>query len=564
MALENMLVERRSGPFPNRYRLPGERIPERLHIAKLKGVVTRCITFELTYHGIPRDIDRLIERIPSEAMLAALKPMKNEYMSFTLYSLSHMLAAGTLSPEVAWTINNGELRKLIKDDNDITSKDYKGMRVAFLDQIIRAVSREVGKDEFTKLQSKYLSAKEGGLDLLKFEFWARAGKTGLDQYERFGQFTQNLVFDKKTCKEMREVVREEYRKALWLEMRIVEDMVGLKGLNEDVGKFILGDGAYYHLDNRAIEGWVAATPWRGKEGVGSTLRSEIMHWLTALIAIPNPYIEESQDRTHMPGFTEGVEEAFKGKKNYQPTPEALTFKDGGYYLVSRGMRLNDPDACYPVYPAGFPEERISSDEPHEVAEYIEKRIRESVIAAHQQGKITADRVRETYRRTGIYVAILDLEGKSKEEILAKIDALDLIEIDEYFKLKPGKMIPIYEKLLKSGDHVIRGFAAEAIIRFGDMLEGSDEHLKYYAYDLIAREKWKETGKMGSAANPALLNALRDNYMQVRVKAAKALARTGDEGVLPALKKAAKAKSNPLREAAAAAIQRIEERKSKEK
>jgi hypothetical protein len=343
-------------------------------------------------------------------------------------------------------------------------------------------------------------------------------------------------------------------------MRIVEDMVGLKGLNEDVGKFIVGDGAYYHLDNRAIEGWVAATPWRGKEGVGSTLRAEIMHWLTALIAIPHPYIEESQDRTHMPGYTEGVEEAFKGRKNYQPTPEALTFKHGGYYLVSRGMRLNDPDACYPVYPAGFPEERISSDEPHEVAEYIEKRIRESVIAAHQQGKITADRVRETYRRTGIYVAILDLEGKSKKDILAKIDALDLKEIDEYFKLKPGKMIPLYEKLLKSGDHVIRGFCAEAIIRFKGLREG-DEYQKYHAYDLIGREKWKEVREIGSDANTALLSALRDDYLAVRVKAAKVLARTGDESVLPALKKAEKAKSHPLRVAAASAIHMIGERMS---
>jgi hypothetical protein len=420
----------------------------------------------------------------------------------------------------------------------------------------------VGKDEFTKLQSKYLSAKEGGMDLLKFEFWARAGKAGLGQYERFGQFAQNLVFDEKTCREMREVVREEYRKALWLEMRIVEDMVGLKGLNEDVGKFILGDGAYYHLDKRAIEGWVAATPWRGKEGVGSTLRAEIIHWLTALVAIPNPYIEESQDRTHMPGFTEGVEEAFKGKKDYLPTPEALTFKDGGYYLVSRGMRLNDPDASYPVYPAEFPEERMGSDEPHEVAEYIERSIRKSVIAAHQKGKVPAERIRETYRRTGIYVAILDLEGKSKEAILAKIEALDIKEIDEYFKLKPGKMIPIYEKLLKSGDHVIRGFAAEAIIRFGAMTEGSDEHLKYYAYDLIGRDKWKEVREIGSAANTALLSALRDDYLAVRVKAAKALARTGDESVLPALKKATKAKSRPLREAAAAAIKSIKERIAK--
>jgi len=554
-----MLVNRPSYSFPERYRLPGEKIPGRLHIAKLKGVVTRCIAFELSYYGIPRDVDRLIDQIPNEAMLDGLRPMKKQYMSFALYSLSHMLAAGTLSPEFAWTIYNGELRNLIKDDKDITSKKYQGMRIAFLKQVVKEVKGEIGKDDFASLQSQYFSTETRGLDLLKFEFWARAGKTGLDQYKRYGRFAQNLIFDDKTCKDMREVVKEEYRKALWLEMRLVEDMVGLKGLNEDVGKFILGDGAFYHYDKDAIEARVAATPRRGREGVGSTIRSEIKHWLTAFIAIPTPWVEEMMDRMHMAGFTERVEAAFKGKKNKLLSPEQWTFKYGGYYLVARNMRLNDPEASYPVYPAEFPRARIGSDEPHEVAEYMERKIRKRVILAHETGQIPANQIREVYRKTGIYVAILDLEGKTKKQILAKIRALDLKEIDEYFKLNPEKMIPIYEKLLSSRDHVIRGFAAEAIIRFKGLIEGSDEYMKYHAYNLIGRDKWKDLRGIGGEANAALRSALSDDLLEVREKAARALAYTGDGNTLHALKKALKTASPTFRKIVRLAIHKIEER-----
>ncbi|MFH1347679.1 MAG: hypothetical protein ABIH22_03210, partial [Candidatus Margulisiibacteriota bacterium] len=266
----------RFNPYPKQWRLPGDKTPSRQHLPAIKGAARRCIAQALTVGGISPAIDSKIDRLPSEGMLQALNPLRQNYLSFTAYSLKQMVAAGTVSAETAWTLFYGEWDKI----EEVEEGNFIGMRKAFVDK-----ARADGNS---------------GVDLQRFEFLARGGEAGLAQYERYQEWAGKLVFDEKSCKDMPEAVKEEYRKALWLEMRLIEGQVGIRGLNNDIGVFMCrnGGGAYYDSYNfephRVIEGSIdiynkGMTEQTG-EPIDATIKAEIGHWMFGLLALSYSWV----------------------------------------------------------------------------------------------------------------------------------------------------------------------------------------------------------------------------------------------------------------------------------
>ncbi len=190
--------------YPTNYRLPGEKSPWRMKLPVIEGTARRNIAHALTWHGIPRGIDSLIESLPQESEITALNPLGRKYLSFTVYSLKQMVAAGTVSPETAWTLFNMEWNGIGKEA--ICHENFDQRRGDF----------------FNNLQLS-LNNKNAPVNLTEFEFWARAGKAGLEQLERYEQWAKNLIFVRKGFKQLGDGIKAEYRKALWLEMRLAED-----------------------------------------------------------------------------------------------------------------------------------------------------------------------------------------------------------------------------------------------------------------------------------------------------------------------------------------------------
>lgn len=543
-------------PYPTNYRLPGDKTLSRQHLPPIEGTVRKCIAHALTFHGIPQAIDRLIDNLPSEERLLKLDPIQRDCLSFTVYSIKQMAAAGTISAETAWSLFYGEWGKIC----NVARGNFRGERKAF----VRRARKFIREDNFPK-----------GLSLQEFEFYARAGEAGLAQYERYHRWAKNLAFDEYACKGMDETLRNEYRKALWLEMRIIEGQVGISGLNEDVGKFILSDieGGYDREDGSAVKGSINVYKKSVSEQSGSsldsTLKAEIGHWMFDPLEAKYGWAAELMDRMNLSGYTERVNHAFDGLAEEYLSPEEAVFKDGGFYLTSRGglygpacgvRELEGLKEAYPSYPEEFPRGGIDVTEPHIVAENVERAIRKRIVKAVVNGEIISEDAYKTYRKMGLYIALLDLEGRSKEEIFEKINSFDLLKIDEYSDLHREKAASALRAL---GHKEFNGKAriAGALIRFQELEKNSDGYKELYAYQLIIEGRWKKIVKLGKAAMPALKAALRNGSVAAKMGAAEAFARMGDKEAIPTLKAVYMAGYFCVRAKAAKALIRLQELKA---
>jgi hypothetical protein len=563
----------RISPYPTRWRLPGDKTPSRQQLPAIAGIARKCIAHALTYHEIPPNIDAKIDALPSEEKLEELNPLQRDYLSFTVYNLKHMVAAGTISAETAWTLFFGEWGKV----GEVEEGSFAGMRQTFM----KNIREDVGD-----------LAKE--MDLLHFEFYARAGEAGLAQFERFNQWAENLIFDKETCKDMKNAVKDEYRKALWLEMRIIEGSIGLGDLNDDVQEFELSkySGVYKHKKRGigavidVFNGW----------GIDIIIKAEMGHWMFGLFPI-HRWVDELMDAMNMTGYTKRINDALRlvHLENISLgilPPEGRAFLEGGYNYMDN----------YPVFPDRTLEPRSTNEIiiRYERAVFVERAIKERLIIASEKGGIEFDDVYKIYRRMGLYVTILSLEmanvdaEKTKEGILKKIHSFDLNEIDEYcnsylesilrdenarmwsrgiaaralIRLKnleedsnehkqlyacrltgEGKWeevvkldeaaLPALEVALNDNDFSIKGKAAQALIKLKEIEKGSDEYNRLYVYQLIGEERWDEIFELGRAANPALLEVLKSSSTKASARefVLQILRITGDETVIPALKEA---------------------------
>lgn len=511
--------------YPDRYCLPGDR---NCSLSPVGGGVRQNIVHALTFYEIPPDVDYLIETLPTETELLALNPIQRDYLSFLVYTLKQMVAAGSISAEAAWTIFYGEW------DN-----------IGFVDEYNFAWHRE---ELILSAESYYEGCCCDWMPLLELEFCLRAGEVGLDQFERYSCWVASLVFDEDSTSDMPKVVRDEYRKALWLGMRTLEDQYELGRLNDDLGTFVFNDAkGFYHPSFNGLEGAVNVFEYSVSDQFGnsidSTMLAELGHWggeHHSLRPTETKDGEESlcwaselTDRINMTGYTEnGIAQAFQalaeGTALETLPPEARTFISGGYYLSS-GRRSEEDGIIFgfPSYPQEFPPDRVTSYQKHETAERVEREIRRSVVDTFYAGDLEAEEVYPTYRRTGLYANLLFLEGNSLETILAKIAVFDLDEINNYYMNYEQIAQDALEEQFKSEEAGVRSRAATGIIWLNGYEEGTGVYKYFDAHHLIAAKKWSEVDALGVLALSALRSATRDRDYKIRGRAARRRFELGD-------------------------------------
>ncbi len=574
----------RINPYPTRWRLPGDKTPSRQHLPSIEGIARRCIAHALTYHEIPPNVDAKIEALPAEEKLEELNPLQQDYLSFTVYSLKQMVAAGTISAETAWALFFGEWDRIDK----VEKGTFAGMRQAFM--------RNIEKTDLTR-----------DMDLLQFEFYARAGEAGLAQFERYNKWAEELIFDEETCKNMSDVIKDEYKKALWLEMRTIEEQVGRRDLNEDVDKFYL-KANWGSFNDREIslminifngtigelsDYWKTFIRRRTGFCIDTIIKAEIGHWMFPFSQVRYKWVSELMDIMNASGLTNRIDDAFRlvYKENIEVEglpPEARVFLQGGDFRLRDS---DDSEAKYPRYPEAPSSEFIEDYEKiYGAALRVDRLIRERIIKAFRQNEINSRDVYKTYRKFGLYIALQILEEKqrdwqkSKDEIIAKINNFNLKEMEEYCNMRKSKIIklleetfnekglsfsgragaarclmkyknpekdsaeynrlyvykliaasewdkvvgfgeialPALEVILNDRDNHMRGMAAMKLIKIKNLEKDSDEYRRLYAYQLISYEEWEEVIKFGAAAVPALETALKDEKPRVSQKAAEVL------------------------------------------
>jgi hypothetical protein len=489
-----------NSPYPKRWKLPGDN-RQRTQARVLSGA-RAVIVHSLTYHGIPPRIDKLIDDLPSERRLKALPQPRRDYLSFTVYSLKQMVAAGTVSAETAWGLFNWSWNRI----GEVSDENFKGMREAFFRETLRH-------------SNPVISEKP---DLLRFEFYARAGEAGLAQYERYGEWATKLVFSSTTP----EHLKDEYRKALWLEMRIIEDRMGVSSLNEDVRQFVFDIRGEHNSDRNEVRGSISLFNESACHPLGraidATIKSEIGHWLLDrfdILKLASNWASELKDRMNMAGYNKSVNQVFNLREDEQ-SPMQKTFMQGGFFLSSSGSPFQKCEKNgFPTYPDVWPGKDYALDESHVVAEYVEVKIRQRITRAVNEGNIKADLTYDTYKKVAMYVALLDLEGKTKDEILIKIEELNIEEINEYYQNYREKYLLAVKAALKQKSIEIRGKAAKSIILTEGLSRGN-EYSEYYAYQLLGEMNWDEALKLGRYALPALEATLEDESNYFRGSAAR--------------------------------------------
>ncbi|MFA5839964.1 MAG: hypothetical protein WC890_04835 [Candidatus Margulisiibacteriota bacterium] len=445
-------------PYSQATRLLGDRTSQKIRLNKINGSARRTIAQALTYHGIPQKIYQLIlEKLPSEKQLRATTSTQQQYLSFTVYSLKNMLAAGTISAETAWTMFEGEWNHL----DQVEEGNFAGMRRTFWQQ-----ARSTMGD----------SAQTVGRSLLEFEFYARAGQAGLAQFERYGQWAEALLFDQETCRDMYVDVKDEYRKALWIEMRMIEGQVGIQGMNEDVRMFRYVEA--YDPEENAVGAKIDV--FNGGNAIGAPvdigIKAEIGHWMFAMFRDDHREISELMDRMNNAAYTARVADELNQLLcgvGLSPSIETRAFLIGGGYCSALNEKSSDKEAYFPVFPARHPLKIEAGKanvlrteiEDHSAAEYIDQEIRHGLVGAVEVGKIEAKEIYAMYRKTGLYVALLDMEGETMDEILAKIRNINPKEIDSYCDNWKDKRQQGLLTLLNHGDVAARLSAIKLVSRF---------------------------------------------------------------------------------------------------
>ncbi|MBN2057684.1 MAG: hypothetical protein JW782_02690 [Candidatus Saganbacteria bacterium] len=432
--------------WPTYYRLPGDKTPSRAHLPAIKGVARSSIVHALTFHALPFQVDRVIDGLPATEQLDSLPELGKQYLSFSVYALKQMVAAGAISANTAWNIFSHDLvRASLVDEGN-----YSETRRDFLREAFNLSVRGDGLADIS----------DNGL--LLFEFLARAGQAGLAQFNKFSDWSQQLVFDEETCRDLSEPVRDEYRKALWLEMRLIERQIGLPAFNADLEKFSLGSPGGLYKDN-SITGSVDIFKvydlnYNAEAGlpVDSIIKAEIGHWMFGRLGLkefdfpggfPGRLISELMHRMHHAAYTPRIARLMETLPQDQLPPEALTFLSGQFL-----SEIMTPPSVwqdfFPVYPISFPAKladffsqmRTHPDRGNILgvveigAEYLDSIIRFRLVRALRQGEINCRQLYPLYRRLGVYVAMLHLGGKLDIEIVDRIGDLDQADISRYFAL----------------------------------------------------------------------------------------------------------------------------------
>jgi hypothetical protein len=437
--------------YPQTFRLVGDRTPSRLHLPLPQGTFNRAFLHAINWTGVVQDIDLRRAELPPEEKVMAQNPLTRKYLSFTIYNLLQMTTAGTISPEIAWTLFNMEWNGIKREP--VCHESFAQRRAEF----------------FSNLQAG-LSLPKAPTDLLAFEFWARAGQAGLKQIERYFPWAGDMLFVRKNFRQLGEGIKDEYRKALWLEMRILEDQLGLGGLNKDIGRMILlKDGAYFFKKRRTI-GLVISL--KSPEPIESTIKAEMGHWMFELLSFREAWVEELMDRMNMSNFTAAVAEGLEINDPEKRSPMARTFIEGGAFLASRGVELEEKDASHPLYPADFPVSRLNTREPHEIAELFETMIRRRIVKAAVNKDILAIMMFPLYRKIGLYIALLSLEGNGKKEIANRVWALNLEEINDYYQNFRERALAALEARSSRGSDRIIYMANRALKHFNGPIGAS--------------------------------------------------------------------------------------------
>ncbi|MBU0687517.1 MAG: HEAT repeat domain-containing protein [Candidatus Margulisbacteria bacterium] len=453
-------------PYPSRFRLPGERTPARQQLPAIEGNVRRCIAHALTFHEIPQNVDALIDRLPSAKKLLGLNALRRDYLSFTVYSLKQMVAARTISANTAWSLFFGEWKSI----EEVEEGNFIGMRRAFMRRTYDTLAEEMGPGFIDSQRKQHFENERGEVDLLRFEFLARGGEAGLAQYERYSRWAENLIFFEDSCKDMSAGIREEYRKALWLEMRIIEGQVRINGLNDDIRVLNINDkenGQYWDDCNyfRGVCASIDIFKQRFGEqkggSVDSTIKAEVGHWLFAVFNRKYTWVSELADRMNMSGYTEKICPVFEqeGVRMRDTTPEILCFYLGGYFLSSRMIALAESESAFPTFPQEFPKSRGFSAEEHEVAESYERLVRYIINANLHVGTFDDNKhgIYQIYRKIGLYISLLyfekSIQGEelSLDEAVSKIRPLDLAEIDAYCSSAKERMLQLSRTALHSSN-----------------------------------------------------------------------------------------------------------------
>lgn len=479
--------------WPKKWLLPGEKASGRKGI---KGPALNAIVHALTYYGLPFQVDGKIDALlEKQAAFDALPQLQKDYLSFTVYSVKSMVAAGTISAETAWALFDGEWGEHVQT---VTEDNFVGFRTAFFEKTLASLEgnkRQAWEDKKCE-------------DLLQFEFWARAGEAGLAQFERYDSW--ELKFEgEPLCPTM----QQEYRKALWLEMRSIEGELEYAEINANIESFILNrrEGKYINSSNTvkgAVDLWspIDAT-------IDAPLKAEIGHWFFDLLSEGPGWACELMDRMNMAGYTaKGIEQ--KG------APISKVFWEGGYFLSANGER-------FPTYPDNL-KKGASRTGKYFLAESLEKKIREKIKERVDINRIKREDAYALYRATGFYVGFLALERKSFEEIMQAIEDFDIAKIKEAKE-------NILEKVLHcmNINSKARGKAAAVIIA-RDRPEKGPDHDKLFAFVLVGKRRINDAAALGKPAQQALEKAAKDKNEIIRMDIASALGKLKDIASIPIL------------------------------
>lgn len=453
----------RTSAVPNiEYRLPGD-----LRAGDLKeisGIGRRTIVHALTFHEVPSNLTDLIENyLPQERELEKLKsePIKRAYINFTVYSLMRMTASNTITSNSAWQLFHQEWINV----GHITKDNFAQMRGSFY----RDVQKLPGLRVFS--------------EPLKFEFWAREGDSGLAKFDGYSNWSEKFVFDEESCSGKAEPEKEEYRKAIWLDMRAKEGQLGISGLKKDLSGFVcvndgVDDGAFYNPSTNSLRATIDIfyTYWKGKDGtvISLSLHQELGHWFTGNMDVVTAFNHynwtgELMDRMYTVPYSSRV----NIQSNESGSPEVRVFYRGGYYLASS-------ENNFPSYSQEYSGKDINSER-HAVAEKVDRIIRLRLERSLSEGVLENDKMLKTYRTMGLYVILLNLEGKTLDRILEKIEGLDLNEINDYYENWRSKAISGLSSRLKDKDSDIRVLAAKHLIELRGLKPGSDEYMQLQAY-----------------------------------------------------------------------------------
>lgn len=420
--------------YPLRYALPGDKRYSERNLAQLSGP-RAVIAHALTFHGLPAAIDDRIDRLPLDSELQELGPYQKCYISFLAYSLKQMVAAGTVRPEAAWDLFFRQWPE-IKESGQTTMSDTDiiCMREDLLCGIL-----ENKRQDVTAILIQEGNISSNGL--AKIEFIARAGKAGLSRFDSFSKWIQDFYFQGSGASMLPVSVRHEYRKALWLEMRILEAQLGCRIPKYDVAGFELSDDGYFHPkgddgENSRIQGSVdvfkKTTGSQNGRPVDSVIKAEIGHWMFEHYTCRGGWVCELMDRMNMTGFTERVNEAFNTAPSLW-TPEQQVWMTGGFYLTSG-------EGGFPEYPGEFlmqkygrrlpvgdHESRVLAKyaESHVMAEYAERLIRKKIIDAVTNGAVRPEDAFSIYRKAGLYFAVFPPHHNK-----GLLRALDHFKIDD--------------------------------------------------------------------------------------------------------------------------------------